>query len=79
VKVIKLTFVLLLSLTLSGCGCYETYESAWEACNGKYNGQCHYLGPDFKVCKKSEAGSNHNNDQFNSYSCGNDMPEDYTC
>ncbi len=50
-KKIKCGLVGMLTLFLSGCGCYETYEAAWDACNSKYNGKCSYLGDDYKVCK----------------------------
>lgn len=39
---------------LSGCGCFESKEAAWLACNDKYNGKCRYLGSDFKVCDGTE-------------------------
>jgi len=50
-KKIKYCLVGIFSLCLSGCGCYETYEAAWDACDSKYNGKCRYLGNDYKVCK----------------------------
>lgn len=46
--------ILLSSVFLFGCGCYETRDAAWNACNDKYNGKCSYLGDDFKVCSPRE-------------------------
>ena len=48
----KLAILSVFTSGLSGCGCYDSYEAAWAACNDKYNGKCRYLGSDFKVCKK---------------------------
>ncbi len=48
---IKFVLLLCLSLSLVGCGCYDSYEEAWEACNDKFNGKCRYLGKDFEVCE----------------------------
>jgi hypothetical protein len=42
-----------ISLSGCGCGCYESHQEAWSACNDKYNGKCRYLGDDFKVCEAS--------------------------
>lgn len=50
-KKIKYGLIGMLILLISGCGCYDTHEAAWDACNSKYNGKCRYLGDDFKVCK----------------------------
>lgn len=50
-KMIKAAFLISFSISLTGCGCYDSYEDAWEACNDKYNGKCSYLGKDFKVCE----------------------------
>ena len=47
----KCLSVLFLIISVSGCGCYDSYQAAWGACNDKYNGKCRYLGDDYKVCK----------------------------
>lgn len=47
--------VCFLVISLSGCGCYDSYQAAWDACNDKYNGKCSYLGEDFKVCEASSS------------------------
>ena len=50
----KFIISIALLVTLSGCGCYDTHEEAWAACNDKYNGKCRYLGDDYKVCKAQD-------------------------
>lgn len=50
---LKYLSVFVIVLSLSGCGCYDSHQAAWNACNDKYNGKCRYLGDDFKVCKAS--------------------------
>ncbi len=56
VNYFKYLSILVIIISLSGCGCYDSYEAAWDACNDKYNGKCRYLGDDFKVCKASSKG-----------------------
>lgn len=51
-KIIKMVVLGILTLSLSGCGCYDTQEQAIDACNSKYNGKCRYLGDDYKVCNE---------------------------
>lgn len=48
----------LVVLGLIGCGCYESHEAAWQACNNKYNGKCRFLGSDFKVCEEKKSSFN---------------------
>ena len=52
-KMKKNKAIILVSLLLfiSGCGCYDSSEEAWDACNAKYNGKCRYLGDNYKVCE----------------------------
>jgi hypothetical protein len=47
---IKYLLVISLSFVLASCGCYDSREEAWQACKDNYNGKCHYLGRDYKVC-----------------------------
>jgi len=46
----------MITFFLSSCGCYDTKQDAWDACNDKYNGKCRFLGDDFQVCENSDSG-----------------------
>ena len=67
------TLPAILVIGLSGCGCYETEQMAWDACNSKYYGKCRFLGPDYKVCKNTDIEKGHlNNCDENSGECDPD-------